>query len=582
MRLLSFVLLAGVAQATTPLRYTVSFPEPHTHYARVEAVVPTDGAPEIELMMAVWTPGSYLVREFARQVEDVRLGDGTPLEKSAKNRWRVPTGGKDRVTVRYSVYARELSVRTSFVDADFALINGAPTFLTRPDALDRPHEVTFRPARGWKRSVSGMESRGRHAYRAESFDELVDSPVLLGNPEVRTFQVGGKPHVYAVEGGAGVWDIDAAVASLKKIVAVQHAFWGTVPYERYVVLDLKVETGGGLEHLDSTVVMGSRHALRVEDQRVGWLGLLSHELFHTWNVKRLRPVELGPFDYEREALTRSLWAAEGITSYYDDLLLRRAELLDDKRYLKQLSKLVARVQAKPGRFVRSLGDASWDAWIKQYRPDENYRNVTVDYYARGAVAAWLLDVEIRRRTGGKGTLDEVLRRAYAKYSGEKGYSPAQLRTVASDVAGESLDAWFESQVERPGELRYEEALRWLGLRFEPTADQKDAPGWLGVTLDGAVVREVLRDTPAHAAGLNVGDELLAIGEHRVSEGWDAALRRHRPGEELSLLVARRGLLRRLSAKLGRKPSETWTLQADPTASEAQRLARKSWLTGAGT
>ena len=577
MRILLLALSLGAAHAAEPIRYTLRFPAAATHYVDVEAKIPAAG----ELMMAVWTPGSYLVREYSRQVEDVTVA-GKRLTKTAKNRWRL-----DRpATVKYRVYAREMTVRTNWVDADFAMLNGAPTFLTLADGKPRPHDVFIEPAKGWKRSVTALPkhpTRKRHRYRAASYDQLVDSPIVVGNPTVHTFEAGGKPHVFAVVGEADVWDVKRAVADVTKIVTAQQAFWKTVPYERYVFMNLLVERGGGLEHLDSTLMLGSRWAMRKPENYRGWLGLVSHEFFHTWNVKRLRPVSLGPFDYEREVHTRMLWVAEGVTSYYDDLLLRRAGLMDDAHYLKALSKQVKTVQQTPGRFVRSLEDASYDAWIKFYRPDENSGNTSVSYYQRGAVAAWLLDARIRTASGGKRTLDDVMRAAYAKYGADRGYTPSEFHAVASEVAGADLTPWFAAATGTPGELDYREALKLYGLRFKAKKADPDVPdgGWLGAKLKGATVRAVPRGTPAPAGGVNVEDELVGIDQHHVApDKWDDRLGRYRPGAKVSLLVARRGRLRRLDVQLGKAPADTWVLEADPKATEAQKAARKSWLTGA--
>ena len=322
----------ATSRATEAIRYTVSFPAPHTHYVEVSASVPTGGRSEVELMMAVWTPGSYLVREFSRHVEAVSAvgagGRALTVEKSDKNRWKVTTGGAPSVTVSYRVYGREMSVRTNWVEAGFALINGAPTFMTLAGETRRPHEVIITPAAGWRRSMTGLDvmEGGEHRYRAPDYDTLVDSPILIGNPAVYEFTVDGKRHYLVNEGEGGVFDGARAAKDLEAIVREQQRFWGSLPYDRYFFLNVITEASGGLEHLNSTVLMTSRWTTRARRSYVGWLELASHELFHAWNVKRLRPVELGPFDYENEVHTRSLWMAEGVTDYYADLLVLRAGL----------------------------------------------------------------------------------------------------------------------------------------------------------------------------------------------------------------------------------------------------------------
>ncbi len=570
--------------AAAPIRYTVSFPEPHTHYMEISASVPTGGQPSIELMMAVWTPGSYLVREYSRHVEGVAAaadGRTRQVEKTDKNRWRVTTGGAQTVTVSYRVYGREMSVRTNWIEAGFALINGAPTFLTLADGLRRPHDVVITPAAGWRRSFTGLPSAGgEHHYRAADFDTLVDSPILVGNPAVYEFTVDGKPHYLVNEGEAGVFDGARASRDLETIVREHQKFWGSLPYDKYVVLNLITEASGGLEHRNSTVLMTNRWATRTRRTYLGWLELASHELFHVWNVKRLRPVELGPFDYENEVQTRSLWMAEGVTDYFAELLVHRAGLSTQAEYLDSLSNKIEELQTTPGRAVQSAELASFDAWIRYYRPDENSPNVSISYYTKGAVIAFLLDAKIRKATGGRRTLDDVMRAAYGQYSGERGFEPGQFPRVAEQVAGVSLAAFWDSAIEGTSELDYAEALETFGLRFRPAAASGRAT--LGVTTrnDGGrlVVSQVRRGTPALAAGVNVDDEILAIDEFRVrADQWPARLEQYQPDDTISLLLARRDRLMRLDVKLGPEPPRQWRLELDPGAGEAGQTQRAGWL-----
>lgn len=577
------------------MEYTVRFPEPHTHYLEVETVVPTDGDPEVELFMAVWTPGSYLVREYARHVEDVEAatveGQELQIDKSRKNRWRVRTTGAQRIVLRYRVYARELSVRTSFVDEDIAILNGAPTFITRRDDRRRQHDVLLEPAEGWTHSVTGLDPHpdGQpHHYLASSYDELVDSPIVLGDPTLHEMEVGGAPHVLANFGEGDLWDGERSASDVRTLVETQLGFWGEVPYERYVFLNVLTEGGGGLEHEDSTLMLASPWRTRTREDYLGWLGLVSHEFFHTWNGKRLRPIGLGPFEYESEVYTRSLWIVEGITSYYDDLLLRRSGLMTQDEYLERLSKSIGGLQETPGRQVQSLTEASYDAWIKYYRADENFVNTGISYYRKGAVVAFLLDALIRRQSGGDASLDDVMRLAYERYGGERGYTPSQFRAVASEVGGASLDEFFAAAVDSTEELDYGPALDWFGLERaekeeEPTDEPEELPGYLGVTAADRggrlVVTEIPRGTPAHGAGINVDDELIAIGDHRISQGGlGERLARYRPGDEVSVLVARRGELRRIDVTLGEAPDESWEITVAEMPTAAQRRHLESWLT----
>jgi predicted metalloprotease with PDZ domain len=592
--LMTHVALAAAQTPAEPIRYTVSFPAPQTHYIEVSAVVPTARRPEVELMMAVWTPGSYLVREFSRHVEAVTAvgtdGKALAVEKSDKNRWRVATGGAPSVTVRYRVYAREMSVRTNWVDAGFALLNGAPTFLTLADRGARPHEVVINPATGWSRSLTGLAELGGgpHRYRAPDFDTLADSPIVVGNPAVYEFTVDGKRHYLVNEGEGGVFEGARAAKDLEAVVREHRRMWGPLPYEKYVFLNVITEAAGGLEHKNSTVLMTSRWATRTRRTYVAWLDLASHEFFHTWNVKRLRPVELGPFDYENEVHTRSLWIAEGITDYYADLALHRAGLTTREEYLDSLSTKIEELQTTPGRLIQSAELASFDAWIKYYRPDENSANVAISYYTKGAVVALLLDARIRKSTSGARSLDDVLKAAYQKYAETRGFTADEFRAVAEQVAGTSLKGFWEAAVTGTAELDYAEALDTLGLRFRSATAPADRPGkaWLGVTTRNdagrLVVTQVRRDTPGLAAGLNVDDEILAIGDFRVrADRWDGRLEQYRPGDRVSMLVARREHLLRLDLTFGTEPTRGWRLEVNPAASDAQQSSRNRWLNPGG-
>ena len=565
-----------------PLRYTLSFAAPHTHYVHVRAEVPAAGRDSVELSMAVWTPGSYLVREFSRHVESVTAespgGIALRVEKTAKNRWRVATGGALMVIVSYRVYGREMSVRTNWIESDFAFVNGAPTFLTLAGEPRRPHEVSIVPASGWTRSITALEPAVRpkpdttapHTYCAPDYDTLVDSPILIGNPELYEFSVDGVPHVLANAGDTTFFDSSRVVKDLEAIVRAHKEFWGSFPYQRYVFINLLTEAGGGLEHARSSVLMASRWSTRTRKAHLHWLELASHELFHAWNVKRLRPIELGPFDYEREVFTPSLWVVEGITDYYGDVLVLRAGRSSAQEFLDSLSDKIEELQTTPGRAVRSVTQASMDAWIKLYRPDENTPNTAISYYTKGAVVAFLLDAKIRRATGGKRSLDEVMREAYARYSATHGFTPDEFRALTEHVAGIDLGAFWRTAIEGTDELDYSEALEVFGLQFRPANGSPNGKpkAWIGATtkIDAGrlIVAQVKRDTPAFGAGLNVDDEIVAIDQVRVrTDRLDERLEQYTPGDRISLLVARRDRLLSLNVVLGAEPSRTWRLEPRP-------------------
>jgi len=578
-----------------PIRYTLSFPAPHTHYVEVRTEVPSAGSDQVDLMMAIWTPGSYLIREYERHVENLAAtgtdGAGLLIRKTGKNRWTISTGGAETVVVTYRVYGREMSVRTNWIESGFALINGAPTFLTLAESNERPHEITVLMPSTWSRSITSLPviAGAEHRYSAATYDVLVDSPILAGNPVVYEFAIDGKPHRLVDEGEEGVFDGARAARDLEIIAQEHHRFWGTVPYDSYTCINMITEGGGGLEHSSSAVLMTSRWATRTRRAYLGWLELASHELFHVWSGKRLRPIELGPFDYEREVHTCSLWVVEGITDYYGDLLLHRAGLSTREEFLASLSDKIDALQTTPGRGVQSLTNASFDAWIKHYRPDENSPNTSMSYYIKGAVVAFLLDMRIRHVSRGQRSLDDVMRTAYVRYSGSRGYSEPEFRALVEDVAGATLETFWESALEGTGELDFSEALDVLGLRFktpEPLTGRLPGKATLGAVtrIDNGrlLVSQVRRGTAAYEAGLNVDDEIVAIDEFRIrADQLDARMEQYVAGDPVAILVARRDRLMRLNALLGTEPLKAWQLEIDPRASTAQRTILDFWLAQSG-
>ena len=581
------------ATASQPIRYTLGFPAPDTHYVEVEAEFPTGGRPEVELMMAVWTPGSYLVREFSRHVEAVAAESGAlarVVEKTAKNRWRVSTGGAPEVTVRYRVYGREMSVRTNFIESEFALLNGAPTFLTLADERQpRAHEVLLKLPPAWQSSMTGLPNAAGgapHHYVAADFDTLVDSPIVAGNPAIHEFTVQGKPHYLANVGEGGVWDGPRSAEDIRRIVEAHAAFWGDLPYDKYVFINMITEGSGGLEHANSTVLMTGRWRTRERRGYVDWLSLVSHEFFHVWNVKRLRPVELGPFAYDRENYTRALWVAEGLTSYYGGLMAARAGVITGEEYLNELSNMIVELQSTPGRLAQTVEEASFDAWVRHYRQDENTPNTTISYYTKGGVIGFLLDLEIRHATGNARSLDDVMREAYRSFAGERGFTSAEFRALASEIAGIDLTGWFRRALETTEELDYGR-IGWLGLRMRP--DQGSGRPWIGLTrgASGAtlkddagrlVVTQVRRGTPAYDAGVNVEDEIIAIGGYRVRpDQWERRLEAFHPGETVALLVSRRERLVTLGVTVRAEPGRPWRLEPDPGADGDARARLAAWL-----
>ena len=574
-------------QPLDPIRYVLRIPEPKTHYIDVEATFPTAGKPTVELMMAVWTPGSYLVREFARNVEQVRAHSAAApslsIRKSRKNRWLVQTGGAREVVVTYRVYAHEHAARLDWVDDAYALVNGAPTYITLAEKAARPHDVLLQLPAEWGQSVTPLPTvtDGKpHHYRAADYDMLVDSPILAGNPSVHEFAVDGVTHALVNVGDTIPWDGPRSTADVARVVRAAKALWGTLPYERYVFFNILTDSYDGIEHKGSTVLFADRLSTQKADLYHEWLSLVAHEFTHAWNVKRLRPIELGPFDYENEVHTKNLWVAEGFSDYYSWMLNARSGLAPESTTLTDVSDAIRALQVPSGRLVQPVDLASYDAWIKQYRPDENSANVSISYYTKGSLVALLLDAKIRHLTRDARSLDDVMRRAYQRYSGVHGYTTAQFRGVASEVAGTNLGDFFKHAVESTDELDYTEMLDWYGLAFVPAASSGVA--WLGATTrvgNGRLyVTQIPRGSPAYGSGLDVGDEIVSIGNVAVVPAdFAETIARLRPGAAVALVVKRYGETRHVQVTLGTAPADAWTLTSRTDATADQKAHLAAWI-----
>ena len=582
--LFAMALLAPVtalgAQQLEPVRYTVRIPAPATHYIEVEASYPTGGRATLDLMMPVWTPGSYLVREFARNVEEVRAtsvsGASLPVRKVRKNRWAVQAGGASRVTLAYRVYGHERAGRLNWVEESFALLNGAPTYITLLETAHRPHEVSLVLPAGWSKSVTSLHAAGGapHHYRAADYDELVDSPIVAGNPQVREFVVDGKSHYLVNIGDSTLWDTDRAVRDLAKIVATQKSLWKVLPYDTYVFFNMLASSYDGIEHKGSTVLLTNRNATKAQSDYNDWIGLAAHEFTHAWNVKRLRPVELGPFDYENENYTKSLWIAEGLTDYYSWLIPPRAGITNVEAFMTDVSDALRTLLLTSGARVQPVAMASYDAWIKQYRPDENSANTSISYYTKGSLIGLVLDAKIRRLSNGARSLDDVMRGAYALYSGEHGYTPAQFQAVASRVAGTDLGAFFHSALDTTDPLDFSEMLAWYGLRVTRAAGDS-TKAVLGPRVRATEGRWLLgniaRTDPVYGSALDAGDEILQVDDVKLgTDGLDSILKRYSPGTRVTLTISRLGERLSVPVTLGREPDGAPKLQVDPAATAEQR------------
>jgi predicted metalloprotease with PDZ domain len=575
--------------------YRIEVADRLSHHFRVTLTLPAPAA-EQGLSLPVWIPGSYLVREFARHLShlEARQGSrGVRLEQTDKARWVAHCEGRTALQVSCRVYAFDTSVRAAFLDAQRGFFNGTSLCLRAEGHEASAHRIEIAALpRGWQIATAMPPLRGRpRTYEAADYDELVDHPFELGPFWRGAFDVRGVPHEFVVGAGAFPgFDSERLVNDTQRVCEAHTAFWhgrgarARAPFAHYLFLLNTSEDGrGGLEHRASTALLASRRCLpRLDlgapnEAYVDLLGLISHEYFHAWNVKRLKPAELARLDYTRENHTQLLWFFEGFTSYYDDLMLLRCGLIDVPRYLALLTKTVNAVRATPGRQVQSLAQASFDAWTKYYRPDENTPNATVSYYAKGALVGLALDLSLRRAGS---SLDALMRTLWRERRGGP-LSEAQLMHAVQSASDRALARELRHWVHGTQELPLERLLN--GVAVSVHAEASGFAAGLGLRLSegpisGVQVKSVLAGSAAALAGISAGDELLAVDGWRIRR-LDDALQwsdRDRPFE---LLLVREQRLRSVMLKPdARSPlRQQWRLSLDERASGQALAGRRAWL-----
>ncbi|HLE96578.1 MAG TPA: PDZ domain-containing protein [Candidatus Thermoplasmatota archaeon] len=582
------------------LAYRLSAPDPRTHTFHVRVEAHGLARDLVDLVMPVWAPGSYLVREFARNVTAFTARDGRgrklPWTRPDKCTWRVEAGGADVVRAEYDIFAHELSVQTSHLDTSHGYANGTSTFMYVDGAKELPCDLTIEPPRGWNVDV-GLDEAGRNRFRVPDYDTLADAPIEMGTHRRLDFRVGGVDHRVALW-GRGNEDVDVLVRDLGKIAREEAAIFGGQPFDRFLwIVHLTNGKWGGLEHLTSTTLHADRWTFSPRKEYTRFLGLAAHEFFHVWNVKRIRPKALGPFDYTRENHTTLLWAMEGLTSYYDHLILARAGLLPEDRYREYLAETLQKLLDVPGRRVQSLCESSDETWVKFYRPDGDSPNRGVSYYLKGELVGAALDLEIRRRTRGRKGLDDVFRHLWENvYLAGATLEEDGFERAVETVTGLPWGAWFARYVRGREDPDWKALFAAAGWDLRPVQRGEEARkdpkkrweavpssgAWLGLTTrkdEGAVrTQTVYRGSPAERAGVAPGDELVSLGGFRVTE--DALKKRLAelaPGARVRLAVFRRDELVTLDVRLGAPPPEKWKLDKRKGAPAQAKRLRKAWL-----
>lgn len=552
---------------TASLHYHVELHHLHAHQYRVTLRIATPAAQQL-VSLPVWIPGSYLVREFAKNLQELNArqnGQPIAVQQLSKHQWQLDCSANAPVELSYLVNAYDTSVRTAWLDQRRGFFNGTSLLLRVHGQEAQPHQLRISPSAqvpDWKLatglSAVEVDAQGFGTYTAGNYDELVDCPVEMGNFWSGSFTARGVPHRFVVAGAPASFDGERLLRDAQKVCEAEIDFWGVAPHSSYVfMLNVTHDGYGGLEHCNSTALICSRSDLprqgvdKASDGYVQLLGLISHEYFHTWNVKRLRPAELVPYNYDQENYTELLWFFEGFTSYYDDLLLRRAGLIDNATYLKLITKTLNQVQQTPGRKVQSVAQSSFDAWVKYYRQDENTANATVSYYTKGALVAMSLDLKLRQE--GQTTLDAVMRALWQRCQGSA-MSEADVLTVLQALTGRSWETELQAWVHGTQELPVTELLAAHGVAAD--ADQPVPAQALGLRVQeshSVLIKQVLRGGLAEQAGMMAGDEWYGI--EIAGQGWrlgkleELAMYAPQGTTSITALVARDRQLLRLTLPL---------------------------------
>lgn len=563
-----FIFTTMTALSGQSIDYTITIPNAKNHYANVSIHYTATEKGDVKISMPVWTPGSYLIREFAKNIESVNLeinGKSVSIFKSDKNTWIFPAKKGDKINFHYQVYCFEMSVRTSYIDEDQALLNLASVCAFIEGKEKSKIYCTVELPKTWNdiiTHVGGITSERVKGtahevlFPFDNYDEMVDSPIQLGNFEVFDFIVNNVIHRVAMVGQHNA-QINKLKSDMQRICQTMVNIIGEMPCKSYTFIIQHVESGGGgLEHKNGSTLMMNRFGYSNPQSYQGLLGLVAHEYFHLWNVKRIRPVALGPFDYSNENFTKSLWIAEGITSYYDELALMRAGYISRQDFLNTLSNYINNHENRAGSKIATLHEMSWDAWIKEYRPNENSKNNSYSYYSKGLIIGALLDMSICKFTNGKKSLDDVFKTLYKdfylnnkKYKDGIGYTDEDFLAICNKIAGVDLSSDFNkwlNTTETPDYIGIFSNLEISSKKFETNKNS-----W-GINYESSngktVIKYVRNPGPSTELGLQVNDELIAINQIRINNDLEQTWLKIGKPTDVHLIVNRGGIIRNITGK----------------------------------
>ena len=585
-----FLPAPGSAQENSVL-YSLSMPEPYSHQFEVSMKVFPVSGEFTDFKIPAWAPGSYLIRDFAKNISAVTAvnenGISLKIIKTDKQTWRVYNNRASSITLHYKVYAFQMSVRTSYLDDREAYINGTSVFMYADQFAGKPVQLDIKPYPDWENISTGLtrDKVKPGLFYADNYDQLVDCPIEIGNQVIFSFTASGIEHEVAMV-GPGNYNIDQLKKDMEKITSKCIDMFGANENKKYVFIVHNLEQGdGGLEHTNSVSLSVNRWIYEPHSSYIGFLGLVTHEYIHQWIVKRLRPVSLVHYNYERENYTDLLWIMEGFPSYYDDILLSRMGYISDVDYINRFTGAINSVENIPGNQVSSVAGASFDAWIKQYQPDENFINSSVSYYTKGNVLGALLDLQVINATKGKQDLHDVIRYLYDEYYKKNftGITEEIVKKTFEKFIGHNMDEFFTKYVDGTSPIDYNKYLNYAGLNVVNLNEGDNSP-FLGLGMrdrDGkTIVNTVYANSAAQKSGISPDDEIIGIDGYRVNtNGFLDYIKYKHTGDTVNVLLARNGILFNKQVILEKDNRKQLSIFIKPDVTPLQKTVYNKWLLG---
>ncbi len=584
--LFPFIIFSAIMLNAQPsIRYTLSMPKPHNHLFEVTIRISDVTSPTLDLHMAAWRTGRYVIMDFAGGVQEFSAQNGSgktlPFKKIDKDTWRIEKGKEKTALITYKVFANEFNMRTRELNGEHAFLDPLAVFMYVDELKNVPLQLTVVPYGDWKVTTGLEEVKGLPlTYSAPNFEYFGDCPIEIGRQQDFTFDVDGVPHIISMY-GEGSWKIDSLISDIKKIVEVTKQFWGVLPYKKYVFLiHCQPNARGGTEHINSTVMGVQPFSFSDPAAYQNFLSLVSHEFFHTWNVKQLKPASIAPYDFSKENYSEEFWVSEGSTSYYDDLMLVRSKFIQPDRYLNIVTQMVNADRSRYGNTVQSLAESSFDAWIKYWRSRQNSNIAESNYYEKGSHVSLLLDLELRHRSKNKYSFDDVLRTMLKRFPPSKGFTNDDLKKVCEELGGGSFHEFFKNYIFGTAPLPWDQTLAYAGLELAP--NESAPPVGLGITLSEtngrSVVTSILPGSPADLSGLELQDEIIALNgfKFRTSD-LKPKLGLMKAGDTATLHLFRNEKIKEINVSLASVGAVSVTVRKMDNPDELQKSIYDRWL-----